>query len=116
MRKTKDIWPLWMGLRGFYFVYHNDWSDPEIVWHGYVMNPYSLEDPMWEFYAERCKEEGTKTTDEGFVQFCKDEIDQLREYAQMEIDCGNARKWNRALRWKLDVFSSDSPRLRAVPA
>ena len=45
-RKTKDIWPLWMGIRGFRFVYRGDWNDPEVVWHGHVMNAHALGDEM----------------------------------------------------------------------
>lgn len=116
MRKTKDIWPLWMGIRGFYFVYHGDWSDPEVVWHGHVMNAHALEDAMWELYEERCKEEGVSATDDGFVQFCKDEVECLREYAQDLIDCGQATKWTGGLRYSLDVFSRNAPVMRAYPA
>lgn len=116
MRKTKDIWPLWMGIKGFRFVYHGDWSDPEVVWHGHVMNAHALEDAMWELYEERCKEEEVKTTEDGFVQFCKDEVECLREFAQNLIDCGQARRFDGRLRYRTDWFSKDAPVLRAIPA
>lgn len=115
MRKTKDIWPLWMGIRGFRFVYHGDWADSEIVWHGHVFNKNDLEDPMWEVYDEQCREEGVKCTDDGFVQFCKDEVERLREYAQDLIDFGQAKRWTGGLRYHLDCFSRNAPILRAYP-
>lgn len=104
-----------MGIRGFYFVWHGAWSDPEIVWHNYAMNMHEVEDPMWEYYAERCKEDNTETTDEGFVQFCKDEVDMMREYAQMAIDCGNAYRVGRVT-YDVLLFSHETPRVIAVPA
>ena len=74
MRKTKDIWPLWMGIRGFYFVYHGEWADPEIIWHGYVINLHEIEDPMWADFCEACEEVGMEQSDENFAEFCKKEI------------------------------------------
>ena len=116
MRKTKDIWPLWMGIRGFRLVYRGDWSDPEIIWHGHVMNIHDLEDPMWDLYEERSKENGVPATEEGFARFCKEETETLRDYAQDVIDGGLARRWDGRLRYRLDLFSKGAPTLRAIPA
>lgn len=116
MRKTNDIWPLWMGIRGFRFVYRGDWSDPEVVWHGYVMNAHALQDEMWALYEDRCKEAGVQPDDDKFVQFCKDNVEGLREYAQMFIDSGEARRFTGAIRYRTDWFSKGAPVLRAIPA
>lgn len=104
-----------MGIYGFRFVYHGDWADPEIVWHGHAMNKCEVEDPMWEIYHEDCKENGNEPNEDGFVRFCKDNVETMREYAQMAIDCGKAYRVKR-IRWSQLLFSSNAPELIAVPA
>ena len=104
-----------MGIYGFRFVYHGDWADPEIVWHGYAMNICEIEDPMWALFCEVCDETGIEQSDENFMAFCKKEVWRMREYAQMAIDCGHAYRVKR-LRWTSLLFSRDSPALVAVPA
>ena len=104
-----------MGIRGFHFVYHGDWTDPELVWHGHAMNIHSVEDPLWELYAERCRETATKTSEEGFVRFCKDNAELAREFAQDVISCGCAERV-RGLRTETSLFSHDSPCVRVCPA
>ena len=84
-----------MGIRGFRFVDHGAWADPEIVWHGYAMNVHYVEDAMWEMYCEQCRDEGLGKTDDGFVRFCKVEVEKMRELAQMTIDYGNAERIKR---------------------
>ena len=103
-----------MGIRGVRFVYHSDWSDPEIIWHRHVMNIHDVEDPMWDIYSERCRENGTSPNDEEFKNFCRKETDLMREYAQCAIDSGNARRLKN-VRFRTDFFSADAPALRAIP-
>ncbi len=110
-RKTKDIWPLWMGIRGFRFVYRGDWNDPEVV-----MNAHALGDEMWALYEDRCRKNHVIPSDEGVQQFCRDEAERLREYAQDMIDSGQARRFVGSLRYSLDLFSKGAPALRAIPA
>lgn len=104
-----------MGIYGFRFIYHGDWADPEIVWHGYAMSTWYVEEPMWECYCEMCNEQGLEQTDEGFVAYCKKNVEQLRDYAQAAIENGNAYRVKR-LRWESHLFSSDAPRIVPVPA
>lgn len=115
-RKTKNIWPLWMGIRGFRFVYRGDWNDPEVVWHGHVMNAHALGGEMWVLYEDRCRENHVIPSDEGFQQFCRDEAECLREYAQDMIDSGLSRRFDGSLRYSLDLFSKGAPALCAIPA
>jgi hypothetical protein len=115
MKKNKSPWPLWMDIYGFRFVYHGDWADPEIVWHGYAMSTWYVEEPMWECYCEECNEQGIEQTDEGFSAYCKKNVEQLRDYAQAAIDNGNAYRVKR-MRWETRVFSSGKPGLYPVPA
>ena len=115
MKTNTSPWPLWMGIRGFRFVDHGCWSDPEIIWHGHNINIHDIEDPMWELYAERCRETGVKATEDGFVSFCRKEVNTIREYAQEAIESGQTRKV-RGVRYELHVFSSRTPKVAAVPA
>jgi hypothetical protein len=104
-----------MGIFGFHFVYHGDWADPEIIWHGHSMNMYAVETPMWELYTDRCRETNAETTEEGFVTFCRTERHRLREYAQGAIDAGLAKRV-RGIRFGYSLFSHDAPCMRVYPA
>lgn len=115
MKKNKLPWPLWMGIYGFRFVSHGEWSDPEIIWHGYAMNMHEVEDPMWALFCEVCDETGLEQSEENFMAFCKKEVWRMREYAQMAIDCGQAYKVKR-VSFKTLLFSKNAPTLIAVPA
>ena len=115
MKKRTSPWPSWMGIRGFRFVYHGSWADPEIVWHGHAMNIGYVEDPMWGLYSENCRETSSKESEDGFEAFCKKNVDRMREYAQWAIDEGLARRIHR-LRFEHHLFSDDAPSIVAVPA
>ena len=114
MKKKKNPWPLWMGIYGFRFVYHGDWADPEIIWHGHTMNINDIQDPMWEQYAEHCRSLGVKTTEDGFVLYCRKNVESMREYARLTIENGSARRV-RGIRWNSFLFSKNAPYLAAVP-
>ena len=113
--KTKSPWPLWMGIHGFRFVHHGDWADPEIIWHGHAMNIHAVEDPMWEIYAERCRETGAEATEERFVRFCRSERHLLSEYARQTINSGCATRVQ-GTRLTYSPFSHGTPCIRVQPA
>ena len=52
------IYPDWYGIPNIGFVYHNDWSDPEIEYKGKRINSTIVEDTMWERFREECEEQG----------------------------------------------------------
>lgn len=114
MKKNKLPWPLWMGIYGFRFVSHGEWSDPEIIWHGYAMNMHEVEDPMWADFCDAADENGWEQSDENFERFCKKEVWRMREYAQLAIDCGNAKRV-KEVSWGLRLFSPPGPQLVALP-
>ncbi len=106
-----------MGIRGFYFVWHGEWADSEIVWHGYAMNIHEIEDPMWSEFCEMCKESDIEQTDENFISFCRKEVWRMREYAQNVISCGGARKIKRGVfKHTIDPFASGGIEVRTYPA
>ena len=48
----------WHGVEGTTFIYHGEWSDPEVWYDGEELNANSLEDYMWEEYKYECEEMG----------------------------------------------------------
>ena len=102
-----------MGIRGFRFVWHGEWSDPEVVWHGRAMNMYSIEEPMWADFCEAADENGWEPTEENFEKFCRKETWRLREYAQAVIDRGCAYRVE-GLRLVYRAFSA-TPGFSYVP-
>ena len=42
----------WMGVPGAKFIYHGDWSDPEIVYDGFSINYVDVEDVLLSAYRE----------------------------------------------------------------
>jgi hypothetical protein len=40
------------GIYGIRFIWHGEWSDPEIIWHGKSFNYYDLENTLWSYYQE----------------------------------------------------------------
>jgi|SRR5574344_2370846 hypothetical protein len=61
MEKSKNNW---YGIEGIEFIYHGEWSDPEICYKNHVINCHDIEDGMWEEYLEYLKENGVHLTEE----------------------------------------------------
>lgn len=40
------------GIYGIQFIWHGEWSDPELIWHGKSFNYYDVENYLWELYKE----------------------------------------------------------------
>lgn len=40
------------GIYGIRFIWHGEWSDPEIIWHGKSFNYYDLENTLYSYYQE----------------------------------------------------------------
>ena len=47
-------YPNWYGIKDIGFIWHGQWSDPEIEYKGKRINCYIVEDTMWERYKEDC--------------------------------------------------------------
>ena len=82
--------PNWYGIENVGFVWHGEWSDPDIEYKGNRINAYIVEDTMWERFREECKEEG-KNADS-----CIDYFDNhyMKEHAEdvyelIELALGN---------------------------
>lgn len=75
------------GIRGIEFIYHGDWADPELVWHGRSFNYYDIEMPLWEAYTEESRFVYHTDPDENaFPAWVKKNAYLAREYLQNLLD------------------------------
>lgn len=69
----------WHGVEGTTFIYHGEWSDPEVWYDGEELNYNHLEDNVWAEYEYECKEMGNKPSEEEYnrlpTQWFKDKLD-----------------------------------------
>lgn len=87
MSKANKKW--FYGIYGIEFVYHGDWSDPEIIWHGKSFDYFDVENPMWEVFSEECEEKLVPVSDreDMFPGWVKSHASLAREYLQNLMDC-----------------------------
>ena len=58
---------LWRNVPGTRFIWHGEWSDPEIYYNGELLNYNDVEDSLWNYYKEViCDENGEIPTEEGY--------------------------------------------------
>lgn len=115
IERLESPWPLWMGIRGFRFVWHGNWADPEIIWHNYAMNIYHIKNPIRDDFYDDCDMRGIEANEDNFVTFCKENVHLMREYAQMAIDNGNAYRVKR-VRFSTLFCSQNAPEIIALPS
>lgn len=53
--EKEKVW--FYGIEGIEFKYNGDWADPHVVYDGYTLNYYDIEDRMCEYYNEENKDE-----------------------------------------------------------
>ena len=53
------------GIPGTRFIWHGEWSDPEVEYQGKLYNGNSLEDTLWSIQTE-CEENGKEPSEEEF--------------------------------------------------
>lgn len=78
----------WRGVPGTQFIWHGEWSDPEIIYNDISLNGNEIEDALWNNYVEDCKETGEKPTDDGYEEWIKNEDLEgiLGDYAYAAIE------------------------------
>ena len=81
--------PNWYGIPGIKFIYHGDWSDPEIECEGLVYGIYDtgIEDAM---FAELKEELGREPTDAEFQKYMQDNGDNIKSDLSMFVPTGVA--------------------------
>lgn len=60
------------GVKGSKYIYHGEWSDPEILWKGKLINANEMEEGLWQMYNEQCEQYEEEPTEEGFEEWIKD--------------------------------------------
>ena len=61
------------GVPGSVYIWHGEWSDPEVLWDGVELNANDIEESLWYSYEEYCDENGEKPTEDGFDEWVKTE-------------------------------------------
>ena len=69
------IMSTYRGVPGTTFIWHGEYSDPEIEYKGHIFNYYDVEDGLWSYYCEQCEDMGIKPTEEGFDKWFEKHID-----------------------------------------
>ena len=49
-QKKKQQW--WLDIPGAKYIYHGDWSDPEVTYMGFSFSYWEVEDGLLEVYRE----------------------------------------------------------------
>ena len=56
----------WRGVKGTIYVYHGDWSDPEVLYDGEEINYWDLEESAWDSYKCECEDNGKEPSEQEF--------------------------------------------------
>lgn len=77
------------GINGVRFIWHGEWADPEVEYDGCLYNCNQLEDTLWSYYRDDCKENGCVPTDDDFENFVRDNSDLVYEtlYEMTPTEC-----------------------------
>lgn len=67
------------------FVWHGEWNDPEIIYKGFRINYYTIENSLWESFNELCDDAGHEANSDDFVIWISQNHDEVYEYLDMAI-------------------------------
>ena len=60
------------GVPGSVYIWHGEWSDPEVLWDGVSLNANDIEDGLWYSYKDDCEERGETPTEQGYEDWLKE--------------------------------------------
>ena len=72
-------YPNWYGITDIGFIWHNEWSDPELEYEGQLFNANDIQDTLWSYYEEYCKESDKEVSEEGFGEYIRENTDEVYE-------------------------------------
>jgi hypothetical protein len=86
----------WRGVPGTTFIYHGEWSDPEVWYKGHEINANDLEEYMWEEYKNDCFDNETEPNEDDYeswlekqgtswIQAILDNFDTLNETKKQKM-------------------------------
>lgn len=79
---------LYCNVPDVYFIYHGEWSDPEVMYENKLFNlPMDVETPLWSYYEEYCEENGREVIDEDFADYVENNPDDVYEILNNLIEC-----------------------------
>lgn len=85
MGERKELF--WRGVEGVEYIYHGEWSDPELLHDGKFANCIEVEEIMWGRFREACLNEGydveLKEGESKFDRFCQDHAEEVYELISM---------------------------------
>lgn len=81
--------PNWYGIENIGFVWHGEWSDPEIEYKGKRINCYIVEDTMWERFREECEMECINPKEEEFALYMKANSEDVYELIELSMEGDN---------------------------
>ena len=61
------------GVPGSVWIWHGEWSDPEILWKGVELNANDVEESLWLSYNNWCEENDEEPTNDGFEEWVSNE-------------------------------------------
>lgn len=61
------------GVPGSTYIWHGEWSDPEVIWKGVSLNVNDIEDSLWNSYKDMCEENGEEPTEQGYEAWVENE-------------------------------------------
>ena len=79
----------WYGFADIGFIWHNEWSNPEIEYKGKRINANIIEDSMWQrwIYDDNGNLiDGRENDDDGFAQFMLDNKDEVYELIELAME------------------------------
>lgn len=79
----------WYGISDVGFVWHNEWSDPEIEYKGKRINANIIEDSMWDRWIRDDDGkliDGRENDDDGFKKFMLDNKDEVYELIELAME------------------------------
>lgn len=66
----------WLGIRGIRFIYHGEWSDPELQYKGKTVNFWDIE--TWAYYAMKDEDKNPDNPEE-FTNWCRENAQSIKE-------------------------------------
>ena len=86
---AKMVWkeyPNWYGIEGVGFIWHGEWSDPEIEYKGKRINATIVEDTMWERFKEECEADGVTPTEDEFGLYMEANPEDVYELIELAME------------------------------
>ena len=72
------------GVPGTVYIWHGEWSDPEVVYKGHSFNANDIEESLWYDYEYFCNKNGETPTNEGLKDWL--DVDHIKATLDDFID------------------------------